>query len=187
MNEAASFLPPVRMRPKYIRRDFVIAKVNELRKTLGIVGPFFSIEQVIKSYGIELEHVLDLENPIAVRYDGRHIIFMTPTAVPERDRWSLVHEFSHIYLGHFEDYMVDRIIDGHNVDILTNRERYILEREADIFTTELLLPKEWVLKLVNYPLSLGQVGRLKNFFGVSWEAMFYRLEELGIAKKDEII
>ena len=39
-------------------------------------------------------------------------------------------------------YPVDTII----YDRLTDRERYILDREADIFTEELLMPAEWIIK-----------------------------------------
>lgn len=63
-------------------------------------------------------------------------------------------------------------VDTIMYDRLTDRERYILDREADIFTEELLMPAEWIMK---YTLKETE---LRELFKVSKEAMSIRLNKL---------
>ena len=51
-------------------------------------------------------------------------------------------------------------------------ERYILDREADIFTEELLMPYEWMSR-IRLP---ADVDKLKTVFRISREAMCIRID-----------
>ena len=69
---------------------------------------------------------------------------------------------------------------------LNEREHWILEREANIFTSEFLMHKLWVKRLARPPITPFELSQLRKTFGVSWEALIYRLDELGIESKENI-
>ncbi len=93
-----------------------------------------------------------------------------------RVNFTWAHEAGHIYLEH------GRLYDCNN---LTQYERRILDREADLFAVELLMPRAWVERFVAVPcgpVGLEQAGEL---FGVSEPALARRLAELGLQGYDE--
>lgn len=57
--------------------------------------------------------------------------------MPGRLSWTLGHQLGHIVLDHFNTY---------DMANLAPWEEKILNREADIFARELLMPEDWVLK-----------------------------------------
>lgn len=171
------------MRPTNIRVNYVIEKVTELKNTLGLKKIPVSVEEVIKCYGIKLRYAFDVEFPTLVRYNGKYAIFIPPSINMQRERWSCAHEFAHFYLEHYETFPVSRIINGHYVDLLSEKEIYILERECDIFVAEWLLPREQFLSYIKLPMTLGQAQNLKRIFNVSLEAVINRLVELGVIKE----
>ncbi|OPX89421.1 MAG: hypothetical protein A4E53_01498 [Pelotomaculum sp. PtaB.Bin104] len=170
------------MRPIGIRIEYVKAKVGELRNTLGLKKIPISVEDVIKSYGIKLRYVFDIQFPTLVRYNERYAIFIPPSINMQRERWSCAHEFAHFYLKHYETFPVSRFINGHYIDLLSEKEIYILERECDIFVAEWLLPKEQFLEMVKFPVTLDQAQNLKKIFNVSLDSVINRLIELGVIK-----
>jgi Zn-dependent peptidase ImmA (M78 family) len=171
------------LRPKYVRTDYAISKARALRKSCKIEGPSVNIEDVIRSSGIMLKYVFDLECPTAVRVDGRYMILIPPTNCEPYDYWSLGHEFGHIYLLHCETYPVDRIVMGTYVELLTHEEISILEQECDVFVSEFLMPEEWVHRLISYPVSEQVIKEMKNAFRVSLDDMIKRLDQLGLLRK----
>jgi Zn-dependent peptidase ImmA (M78 family) len=86
-----------------------------------------------------------------------------------RDRWSLAHELGHVVLGHCQIYSVDTL----SKDVLTDAERYILDRECDIFAEEILMPLAWMEKHKH-----SSIDQLKKVFGVSKEAVAIRHDNL---------
>ncbi|MCF8010717.1 MAG: ImmA/IrrE family metallo-endopeptidase [Clostridiales bacterium] len=173
------------MKPTYIRQDFAVEKARKFRNELGYLGPIKAVEKIIKARDIIIERTFTPSCSFVLWEENLgYVIFLVPTQ-PERDRWTLVHEFAHIHLGHF-NYSVNCAINDNFYNNLKNKENYILEREADIFTAEFLMPKELVNCLATNSQSLKQIGKLKNHFGVSWEAMINRLDELSIISKNKI-
>lgn len=72
--------------------------------------------------------------------------------------WSLAHEFGHIVLGHA---------------LVGRHQNRLLEREANVFAAELLMPMGAVAHLVGWtPAELAKI------FGTSVEAALYRLKDL---------
>ncbi|MGB9803564.1 ImmA/IrrE family metallo-endopeptidase [Desulfofundulus sp.] len=170
------------MLPVAVRSAYARAKARALLKEMAIPGPPVPVEEILRRHNILWEYAFDLEAPTTVKYRGRYIILIPPSKSERRDRWSFGHEFAHVYLGHFKIYPVNRIVRGQAIDLLGEKEFYILDRECDIFVSELLMPKEWVYSAVKSPvLTMREVGELKDLFLVSWEAMLNRLDELKIA------
>ncbi|MCL6558906.1 MAG: ImmA/IrrE family metallo-endopeptidase [Firmicutes bacterium] len=174
------------MKPVDIRREFVVRKAKRIVKLLSINGPPVPIESIIASLDIKIKHDNRLERPTSVRYKNQYAILMPLSDNEGHRRWSLCHEFAHITLGHYDTYTVDKIVDGNLVHSLSEREIYILEREADIFTAEFMMRKSWLKEFVKPPVTWKQIGQLKDLFGVSWEAMINRLEETGYISKEEL-
>lgn len=106
-----------------------------------------------------------------------HIVHINAAlAVDGRLRFTWAHELGHIVLGHLRDYDCSRL-----------PEEYlrVLDREADVFASELLMPREWVQKYVPTPCDRRSIAKLKEFFGVSWGAFVTRLDELRIQSAAE--
>lgn len=82
----------------------------------------------------------------------------------QRIRWTITHELAHIWLKHFE-------IPGLNS--LSNFERKVLDREADLVTREILAPLG-ILHL----LKIKEPKGISNFCGISQKAAAIRSEEL---------
>lgn len=107
---------------------------------------------------------------------GRYTVYLNRAlAASGRGRWTLAHELGHIVLGHFCDFPLDNLRQG---------EESVLDREADVFARELLMPAEWVTDYVQPPCDAKALRRYKEMFGVSWEALILRLDELRIQSKD---
>lgn len=94
-----------------------------------------------------------------------------------RDSFFYAHELGHIVLGHFEDY---------DVSNLNERQHLVLNREANIFATNLLMPEAWVQLYLKPPITVKEIGRLKDMFDVSWEALINRLDELSICPRHKV-
>lgn len=151
-----------------------------LHRELALPGPPVDIEHIVKSFGIKLGYHLDSAYSIAVRHGTRYFISINVTN-PGRDRWSMAHEFGHIYLNHFNDFHGDTFDER----FLSEREHYYLDREADIFARELLMPSMWIKRAAGTRISSDTVRCVREEFSVSWEAAIIRLDELGIMPRDE--
>ncbi|ABZ83298.1 conserved hypothetical protein [Heliomicrobium modesticaldum Ice1] len=104
-------------------------------------------------------------------HSGSYTVILNPSLPRGRLHWTMAHELGHILLGHFTDYNTNR---------LTAHEEKILDREADEFTKEFLMPAATVIGAVRRPLTVAKIGRVKNLFQVSWEATGNRLIELAL-------
>ncbi|MBC7343789.1 MAG: hypothetical protein H5U02_15320 [Clostridia bacterium] len=75
---------------------------------------------------------------------------------------------------------------GLQAELKAAQNWYGLDREADWFAKNFLMPEQWVrneariLSPHGEPLLARELGWLKEIFDVSWEALMVRLEELGI-------
>lgn len=107
-------------------------------------------------------------------------IFVNVSDSSTRKRFTIAHELGHFFL-HFPN------IDGEVVDMdvdlfrgsstVTDVRRRKQEREANRFAAALLMPAGWVKKEWSASRSISATARA---FGVSDDAMFLRLEELGL-------
>lgn len=174
------------MVPVVIRKDYAILKARKVAELISITGPPVPVVDIITSLGIRIRYDQRLEAPVTIKRKDQYIMLMPESGNGGRNRWSLCHEFAHIALGHYETYALDKVVGENLVQRLSEREIYILEREADIFTAEFLMRKNWLREFVVPPITWKQIGRLKDLFGVSWEAMIKRLEETGYISKEQL-
>jgi Zn-dependent peptidase ImmA (M78 family) len=92
-------------------------------------------------------------------------------------RWTLSHELGHIILCHFSDYNLNFL----SCEFVGQETIVKLDREADLFAEEFLMPKEFITK--NYHLGFNY---LKESFGVSSQALKIRLTNLGLVDMLEV-
>ncbi|WP_052399126.1 ImmA/IrrE family metallo-endopeptidase [Candidatus Francisella endociliophora] len=112
----------------------------------------------------------------AILYDDKTIL-IDSRQNPNRQRFTLAHEIGHLVLNHRgdENYSIDYRIDGQSAR---------KEVEANIFASELLAPKNEVLKWAEKNKSNDGYVWLAKFvsdFEMSYQAAEIRLEILGIS------
>ena len=118
-------------------------------------------------------------------------IFVNMFASENRVHYTLAHEVAHIVLNHFEILkkytqklgipINDKLFywcDVPQAKPLLN----VLEREADIFAAELLMPVKWLYK----PKNKTDFENLRDSLEVSNQALIYRLDETGIISRNTI-
>jgi len=90
-----------------------------------------------------------------------------------RQRFSMAHEYGH-YLLHREK--IHEMPVGEQI-LHRNGDRNRVERQANSFAAELLMPEDLVRK--SFRSSGGSLKKMADFLGVSKESLRYRLETLG--------
>ena len=110
-----------------------------------------------------------------------------------RQRFTIGHEIGHLLLHSQENFHIDKSYEGFNRRTVKNKfERNKdsstgedkIEREANQFAAQLLMPTEFIQKDM---LKLGRIDllhdvkleKLASDYGVSLQALMYRLNNLG--------
>lgn len=165
--------------------------------------PAEAARQLLKSHGaltapIDVRHLAaklkidvlyeDLDDDISgflLLKNNKPYIAINKSHHPNRQRFSLAHEIAHFVLhsNPQKSLFVDRLVYFRNVASKSGEVRE--EIEANTFAAELLMP-EFLLRneLKNYGEELDEndIFKLANAFGVSSEAMGYRLANLNWIK-----
>lgn len=109
--------------------------------------------------------------------NGTNHIFINRSISRGRDCFTYGHELGHLLLGHLK-------IDQSKITRWHERN---IRREADYFAACLLMPEHWIRDAVgNDFIGCDHVRGLVQMFGVSYEAMHNRLDELGLCDKEFI-
>lgn len=126
----------------------------------------------------ELSSVLDIDrnNIISGKdadvffYNNQYkIIFNELMSSHERMNWTIMHEIAHIYLGHLVEFGETGLLR----ETLSDREYNVLEREADIFTSEVLAPK-----IVLNKMNIRYYKYVQKLCNISEVAAKLRIEEI---------
>ena len=154
-----------------IRRE-----ADALRETAGVAGAPVSLREVVSVLNLSLvERACEpfrSEAALVPLGEGR-AIEVRGGADERRRRFTIAHEIGHFVLGH-EKVAPER---GGETNMAGRR----LEREADLFAAELLMPEHLVRQAA---LEDGaDPHRLADRFEVSVQAMSVRLRRLGLAER----
>lgn len=166
------------MRPRRVRASYAKQIARMFLKSLGINKPPTPIYDIACSIAsVKFFRNPDMDPGFTVPLsEGGFLIAINFTGTFERVSWTICHEIAHIKLLHHEHF---------NGIQLTWEEERILDREADIFTREFLMPEEWIWeRAIPYFIDRDDLIQLKNTFRVSWEALFIRLEELQFLERE---
>jgi IrrE N-terminal-like domain len=104
-------------------------------------------------------------------------VWLNATEVPARRRFTLAHEVGHWVCQHLEGKSAPVYCRAADVQPEPTAADRALEREANVFAAELLMPEIAVREA--WPRS-ASVGELALSFGVSSEAMAWRLYGFGV-------
>jgi len=168
-------------RPTNVRENYVKAKVRTLLKQMGVQAPPVPVKEILKQLGRlfyfsnNQNNKFSKEKGFSYPVDDIYHIYINKDLPNGRDNFTYAHELAHITLNHHFEF---------DIEYLTSRELWMLDREADIFATRCLMPKQWVRSRICLPLTVPEIGRLKRIFNVSWEAIVNRLDELQILSKE---
>ena len=136
------------------------------------------LARVLPSLGITLRWAdLKTEDGLTIRRNG---VYTTCLNIrlrqdPARLRFTAAHEAGHVVLGHVE--MVGTA-DNHECAPCAR-----LERDANVFASALLMPADGLADS-GPPWDKRTLSRLLRRFGVSWEALVIRLDELGLQRRE---
>ena len=100
-------------------------------------------------------------------------IWLNASESPARQRFTLAHELGHWVCQHLEGRSVPVFYRATEVGVGEGR---LLEREANVFAAELLMPEDEVRTAAGY-------GEVATRFGVSGEAMAWRLYSFGLGQR----
>ncbi len=140
--------------------------------------------KVAKSHGAEVVGISDdsRSSGMVMRQGARIIIGVNRFHSETRQRFTVAHELGHMLLHADQPLIVDN--DGLSlIGRRTEGEDSTREREANAFAAALLMPEEWVRQAVagqEIPVEGDEkVAALARKFGVSQQAMMFRLMNLG--------
>lgn len=140
-------------------------------KEAGVTRPPTNLEQICDHLDVQIHYYYTdgLEDSFVFLHCSVYHVVIAISGCEALDRWCIAQKLGNIVLGHCHLYTVDTMHE----DILTDSEGYILDREADIFAEELLMPVPW---MENHKSS--SINQLKKVFGVSKEAINIRYNNL---------
>ncbi|MDO4501433.1 MAG: ImmA/IrrE family metallo-endopeptidase [Erysipelotrichaceae bacterium] len=117
------------------------------------------------------------------RKNGNNLIAVNSTMTLGRQRFTLAHEFYHLYFENNELSLCSKTIGNGNEN----------ERKADSFALYFLMPRtafvqkvEKYIKDNNRKLSIEDIVRLEQYFGISHQAMVYQLVDCHFIDKKEV-
>jgi len=160
-----------------VASDRPIAAAQELLAKAAVKRPPVPVDRIAERCGVRLHELAPGEDGISGLLleleTGAVIGFATETRA--RQRFTIAHELGHHLLRHYRQFHIDperTASDGHPPGY-----DWRDEREANDFAAELLMPASWVAH--QFRLN-GDAADLATRFGVSKQAMGYRLVNLGL-------
>lgn len=132
-------------------------------------GPIYNLTRLVEASGVVVIHAnfgsIDIDG-LTLRPAGmRPVIFLNKDRPADRMRFSLAHEFGHVVLHPFPYEE--------------------MEKEANEFAAELLMPKRSILPELRRRLSIPILGRLKLKWRVAIAALLYRAKTLEAIENDQ--
>ena len=146
-------------------------QANKLREHFALEGAELPSELISELPRISVGYDHDMPVSGSTHWNGHHwVIVLNAAESATRQRFSLMHEFKHIV-----DHTTRHRLYGNDTDPLAIERA---ERVADYFAACLLMPKRWVKRY--WGERIQTMSGLADQFGVSTQAMRYRLVQLGI-------
>lgn len=155
-----------------------VERAKALRKELNLATIPTNMEYVCMTKKWKIVYVSDLPKDcfaLGMKYHSHskqktfYRIHLCEKFCPTRNAFSLAHEIGHIVLEDFERYDLTFI----HSDFIGSKTIQYLDRRANAFAAEFLMPLNLILKNLHY--SISEMARI---FGVSEDAMIYRLNKL---------
>lgn len=177
-----------------VRKKHIRELVERLLSDRDIKKPDVPVEAITKSLGIKVkrDRVDDKLSGFLVRAtkQGIAIIGVNADHHPRRQRFTIAHELGHYLLHETEAVHFDAERPGftvHRRDKASSTGESDLEREANLFAAELLMParflEEDVARINRFDLlddKADVLEKLADQYNVSVQALTFRLANLGL-------
>ena len=169
--------------------DVVFEKIEQLAASVREFwnlgnGPIDSLQYVLESNGIIVtgfsgvgSNIDAFSQQISVNSRTVYIIALALGEKPlERLRFDMAHELGHILMHTW----------GENNEDISKDEFNAREKQANMFASALLLPKDGFSRMVSaYPTNVDYYKSLKKKWKVSMQAMMYRTRQLDIISANQ--
>lgn len=138
------------------------------------------VEDIAKKMGIKISYAPSVEySGMLIRKDGEQALMGVNSTEPKtRMRFTIAHEIAHFIFDKKTAVSIDYRNNGNILDKSPE------EKRADLFAANLLMPKKWlrldVEKISQESFSKDHIAELARKYGVSAEAMTYRLINLNL-------
>lgn len=174
------------MTAKYHRRPQPSEeKAVELLEQWRQIKPPIDVDFLADKAGVDLvyEELDDDVSGFLMKKKGKVFLAVNSHHHPNRQRFSIAHELGHYFL-HLKkgaEFFIDRTVYYRNTD--SSEGKYQQEIEANSFAAALLMPRQMLedeLEKYGEELTELDIYRLANRFGVSQQAMEFRLQNLGL-------
>jgi len=161
----------------------------ELLRKANVKAPPVNTDRLAAHLGVTIAlEGLDAEvSGVLYRHPQRTVIAVNQAHAGTRQRFTVAHEFGHLILHQGRAVIVDHIVRA-RVNLRDSRSSLATEREeieANQFAASLLMPAQFVHAYVGEQVrqrldEQGTISRLAEAFGVSPQAMEFRLINLGL-------
>lgn len=156
-------------------------KAVSLLKMASIHNPPVNVHKIAKLLGFSI-----IESDFPINYSGEIFIENNVKSIGvnknhslTRQRFTIAHELGHYLNGHQFFDEEGKMLEDSEFDF--NNPIHQQEREANLFASELLIPKEFLKKDLNqYGLD---IDKLIELYQVSSQAMWIRLTSLKLVDK----
>lgn len=166
-------------------------RAAELLQQSGVQQPAVPVERIARKLGLHVEraNLGDDVSGLLVVQDGRGVIGVSANQVPARQRFTIAHEIGHFLLHRdkmpvFIDKQFFKPYLAAFRDKRSSSGEDKLEREANAFAAELLMPADMVrMAVVELKVDVADddiVDELAKQFEVSRQAMSFRIANLAL-------
>jgi Zn-dependent peptidase ImmA (M78 family) len=162
----------------FVRRNLINEQAKNILMDMGIFEPPVNVKNLLSQH-FKIMYSEDIEDGLIYNRPGfkKPVIFINPSKSEARTNWTCAHELGHHALGHLVSFDIDSLDDW---------EHAIIEREAHIFAAELLMPYDWLNHYWNLYPQWRKVANITKIFGVSREALMYRLINTNLINEEEL-
>jgi Zn-dependent peptidase ImmA (M78 family) len=175
-----------------IRKKYIRLLVDDMLRDHDVREPQVPVISITKALGIEIqsENVEDRLSGFLVRNtaSGKAVIGVNKGHSKARKRFTIAHELGHYLLHEGELVHFDAERPGFRVNLRSDGSDSDMEREANLFAAELLMPAKFLerdsrikkLDLLDEKSSTDILAPVAKEYGVSVQALTYRLANLGL-------
>jgi predicted transcriptional regulator len=171
IGELRELVPPRALAPAE-SRQIIERQATRLLKLMDVAGPPVPVGELLERLPwIEVKRFPALPTSGRAQWTGGKWVILVDGDEPKvRQRFSMAHE-----LGHVIYHPIEATLPA--TKTVTAEAR--LEQTCEYFAACVLMPRVW-LKRAYYNDNIQDLPSLARFFGVSWDAMRIRLEQLGM-------
>jgi Zn-dependent peptidase ImmA (M78 family) len=150
-------------------------QATKMLEVSGLAAPPFPERLISGQPRVQVERIIPAPASGATQWSrGRWLILLNGAERPERQRFSLAHEFKHVLDNPFIGVLYPRIGD------LSSAER--AEQVCNYFAGCLLMPRMWLKR--SWVSGIQEPSALARQFDVSRQAMKVRLLQIGLTEPE---